>query len=142
PIYDGSPAPYACPECGGALWEADEGPLLRFRCRIGHGYNNESLLSAQDDGVEDALWTALRALEETAALRRRMANHTAERGLDELPRGDRQRAEEADRKAASIRELIERGELRAADVSARQGSPRIGRKRSSRKRPSAVRRSG
>jgi two-component system chemotaxis response regulator CheB len=97
-IYDGPPATYACPECGGALWEADEGALLRFRCRIGHGFNGESLLSAQDDGVEDALWTALRALEETAALRRRLSARMDGQGLEAIASGYAARAAEAERR--------------------------------------------
>jgi chemotaxis response regulator CheB len=40
----GIPAVFACPECGGTLWEVLEGDLLRFRCRIGHAFTVHSLL--------------------------------------------------------------------------------------------------
>jgi two-component system, chemotaxis family, protein-glutamate methylesterase/glutaminase len=62
----------ACPDCRGVLWEIQEGSLLRFRCRTGHAFSPETLLAAQDDGIETALWEALRAIEERVSLRRRL----------------------------------------------------------------------
>lgn len=55
------------------LWEIDDGPVLRFRCRVGHAWDAESLLEQQVEGVEGALWMALRALEDRAALSRTLA---------------------------------------------------------------------
>ena len=77
-IVDGAalgaePAELGCPECGGPLWEREEGPLVRFACRVGHVYSPESLVSEQGKALEAALWTALRGLEERADLYRRMA---------------------------------------------------------------------
>jgi len=28
----GKPLPFSCPECGGVLWELQDGELQRFRC--------------------------------------------------------------------------------------------------------------
>ncbi len=69
----GTPSAFACPECSGVLWELHDGKLIRFRCRTGHAYSINSLLAEQDDALEVALWSALRALEEKAALTERMA---------------------------------------------------------------------
>jgi two-component system chemotaxis response regulator CheB len=74
---------FTCPDCNGALWELTDGDVLRFRCRVGHAYAVESLLSGQQDGVEDAFWIALRALEERAALLRRL--------IDRAEKGDNRR---------------------------------------------------
>jgi len=58
------------------------GDLLRFRCHVGHAFSAESLMADQSEELENALWAALRSLEENAALARRMAaragarNHT------------------------------------------------------------------
>ncbi|HEV8483986.1 MAG TPA: chemotaxis protein CheB [Blastocatellia bacterium] len=74
--YDrpGTPSRFTCPECHGVLWEIDDERLLRFRCRVGHAYSSENLLGGQADAVEDALWAALRTLEENVALLQRIAD--------------------------------------------------------------------
>lgn len=72
----GVPSPFACPDCGGVLWEMQNGELARFRCRVGHAFTMASLAEEQGDGVEDALWAAMRALEEKAALAGRLADST------------------------------------------------------------------
>jgi two-component system, chemotaxis family, protein-glutamate methylesterase/glutaminase len=71
--HPGEPSPYSCPECGGVLWELQDGEMLRFRCRVGHAYTSETLTTEQATAIEQALWSALRALEEQAAVRRRLA---------------------------------------------------------------------
>jgi two-component system chemotaxis response regulator CheB len=69
----GRPSGLTCPECNGALWESDLNGILRFRCRIGHAYTADSLVVTQATALENALWAALRALEERAALSERLA---------------------------------------------------------------------
>ncbi len=76
----GEPSPYACPDCGGVLWELTEGEMMRFRCRVGHAFTAETLLATQAHAVEQALWDALRALEEQAAVKRRIAERLRRRG--------------------------------------------------------------
>ena len=75
----GSPSGFTCPECHGGLWEIEDGDIPRYRCRVGHGFSAESLLISQRADVEGAIWTAYRALEERAALFRRMANRAEDR---------------------------------------------------------------
>lgn len=84
----GTQSIYTCPDCGGALWEVDDERtrLLRFRCHVGHAFTAEALVTVQDRGLDDALWTALRALEEHASLYRRMAGRAADAGQDALAR--------------------------------------------------------
>src|SRR5206468_1143776 len=52
----GRPSGLVCPECGGVLWQSEHGNLLHFRCHVGHAYGGESLLAAQSDALEGALW--------------------------------------------------------------------------------------
>jgi two-component system, chemotaxis family, protein-glutamate methylesterase/glutaminase len=77
----GRPSSFSCPECGGMLFEADNGDLLHYRCHVGHAYSEESLLAVQSSGLESALWSAVRALEEKAALARRLAERVRGRGM-------------------------------------------------------------
>lgn len=65
------PSGYSCPDCGGALLELGE-PPDQYRCRIGHAWSTEALLRTHDLEFERALGTALRSLDEKAALARRM----------------------------------------------------------------------
>jgi two-component system chemotaxis response regulator CheB len=71
------PSMFTCPDCGGVLWELRDHDLLRYRCHVGHVYTAEGLRVKQHEALEEALWTAFRTLEESAALARRLA-HRAE----------------------------------------------------------------
>jgi two-component system chemotaxis response regulator CheB len=73
------PSMFACPECHGVLWEIEEGQMLRFRCRVGHAYTADALRVALGEGSEDALWVAMRVLEEKADLLRRLARGSGSR---------------------------------------------------------------
>ena len=97
---------FTCPECHGTLWEADERGIVRFRCRVGHVYSTESMLAAQTESVDRALWTALRALEERAALTHRLAEGAQQRGHTWVARAFEERAQAADGHAAVLRELL------------------------------------
>jgi two-component system chemotaxis response regulator CheB len=70
----GFPSVFACPECHGVLWEQNENGMVRFRCRVGHYYGQDSLRKELSETSEAALWAAMRALEEKAALQHRIAN--------------------------------------------------------------------
>jgi two-component system, chemotaxis family, protein-glutamate methylesterase/glutaminase len=76
----GEPSGFTCPECSGALWQAGEEGVPRFRCRTGHQYSLETLLTAQSESIEVALWSAVRALEERSAMLRRVAQRMSSRG--------------------------------------------------------------
>lgn len=102
----GNPAPLTCPDCGGVLWELGDGNLMRFRCHVGHAYSSDSLLAEQSDGVEKALWSAVRALEEKAALARRMAVQAQQQNRFISEAQFRQRVEEAEQHAALVRQVI------------------------------------
>jgi two-component system chemotaxis response regulator CheB len=70
---DGPASSFTCPECSGALWEVQDGELVRYRCRVGHVYSEEALVDGQAYTVEAALWTALEVLEERVELLERVA---------------------------------------------------------------------
>ena len=49
-----------CPECGGVLSERTEAGMLQWECRVGHRYSPDTLIDAQAESVEGALWAARR----------------------------------------------------------------------------------
>ena len=97
---------FSCPECHGTLWEADQGGILRFRCRIGHVYSPESMVAAQTDSVDRALWVALRSLEERVALTRRMSERARRRQHGWVSRAFEERARAAEEHANVVRQLL------------------------------------
>jgi two-component system, chemotaxis family, protein-glutamate methylesterase/glutaminase len=68
-----TPSALVCPECGGSLWEICEGRPSRYRCHTGHAFTLKSLKSALDHATEEAVWSAIRALQERALLSRQIA---------------------------------------------------------------------
>jgi two-component system chemotaxis response regulator CheB len=102
----GQPSVFSCPECHGTLWELDEGGLMRFRCRVGHVYSPDSMLAAQTDEVDRALWTALRTLEERAALAHKLAERARQRAHPWVDKAFTVRAKEAEKEAEQIRSLL------------------------------------
>ena len=107
----GTPSGVGCPACGGVLWEAPEEGDTRFVCRVGHGYSPESLMLAQGETVEDALWVGLRALKEHEEIARRLATHATDTDQEATRRRYEARAAEAERRAASIEQVLEDGPL-------------------------------
>jgi two-component system chemotaxis response regulator CheB len=104
----GSPSGFVCPDCGGALWESESANgLLNFRCRTGHGYSVETLLAGQNEIVEGALWAALRALEERAAMSRRMADRLRRRGTRSSAARFERQADAAVQQALVIRDALQ-----------------------------------
>ena len=102
----GDPSEFTCPECGGTLWEQQEGDLLRFRCRVGHAYSTESLLAEQREALEAALWGAVVALEERADLANRLAGRMEDRGRAHRAGRYGREASDARRRAGLVREAI------------------------------------
>lgn len=102
----GAVSVFSCPECHGTLWEADEGGILRFRCRVGHVYSADSMLAAQTDSVDRALWAALRSLEERAALTRKMSERASARRHGWVSRAFEERARAAQEHANTVRQLL------------------------------------
>jgi two-component system, chemotaxis family, protein-glutamate methylesterase/glutaminase len=98
----GRPSEFTCPECHGVLWELNDNDLLRFRCRAGHAYLAESLHEEQSETEEDMLWEAFRALEEGAALARRIAESERERNRAEAAMRYEESAQKIERRATAI----------------------------------------
>jgi two-component system chemotaxis response regulator CheB len=102
----GKPSAFSCPDCSGVLWEIQDGNFVRFRCRVGHAFAPESMLEAQSHVLEEALWSAMKTLEESARLSRRLADQERSRGNDWLVRRFEEREHDARQRAELIRQVI------------------------------------
>jgi two-component system chemotaxis response regulator CheB len=111
-----------CPECGGVLWELQEGALTRYRCHVGHVYSIESMIEEQGQTLEAALWTAVRALEERAALLSRLATQAETRGHNHTSERFLRAAADAEQDADAVRKVLAKGTLKN-DPEAPTGQP-------------------
>ncbi len=102
----GAPTPISCPACGGALWESGEGGVVRYACHVGHQYAPDSLLADYGEAVEQALWTAVRILEQHADLRHRMAARAESAGLPVVAAGFAEDSRDYPTQAQAIRRLV------------------------------------
>jgi two-component system chemotaxis response regulator CheB len=107
PERPGTPSGFACPDCHGVLFEIHEGQVRRFRCRVGHAWSPHSLAAQQTFAVEGALWMALRALEEKAALTDRMWRGARDRGHTITAQSFAAQSAEARASALVLRDLIQ-----------------------------------
>jgi two-component system chemotaxis response regulator CheB len=71
---------------------------------VGHTYSEQTLIAEQNGTVEAALWTALRALQERAAILRRLSSRFGDRGVSSA--AFERRAAEVDAEAAVLESLI------------------------------------
>jgi two-component system chemotaxis response regulator CheB len=124
----GPPSGLTCPDCGGALWQVDNGTLTRYRCHVGHQFSPDGLEAAQHDLVEEALWSAVRALEEHADMKQRMADRAGSAGLEVVRDSFITGAEDSHRQAKAIRDLLfNRRAVVASDAHpAAPSKPRVG----------------
>jgi len=104
--HPGRPSGFSCPDCNGVLWQIQDGGLERYRCRVGHAWSPESLLTQQSEALEAALWIALRSLEERAALARRLAEPARRRGYSITATRFEEQAAEAQQAARLLRDLL------------------------------------
>ncbi len=96
----GPPSGYTCPDCNGSVMAVG---TTNYRCRVGHAWTPEALLQARDRETENALWTALRSLEEKAKLSRK---HAANVGPGALQRRYAEIAQDAERAVEVLRRRL------------------------------------
>ncbi len=96
-----APSTLVCPDCQGTLWEISGSRPPRYRCHTGHGFSLRSLAAVQQEATENALWSAVRALQEKEVLLRRIA------ALDRSA-GDDAHAQQAEDEASTLGEQAQR----------------------------------
>ena len=106
----------ACPDCGGVMWEIDEGDLSRFRCHVGHTYTAELMSLALDESLRRALASAVRALEERVALTQKLHNDAKVSGHQLLAENWAAKVREFEREMDIIRSSTRRMDRFAAEA--------------------------
>jgi two-component system chemotaxis response regulator CheB len=105
----GKPSRFTCPECHGALWEIEDGDMLRYRCHVGHAFSADSVLASQTEEIDRLLSTLLRSHQERAALARRMAEKERTEGRAHLAAQLERRAGEYEDDVALVKSLLRNG---------------------------------
>jgi two-component system, chemotaxis family, protein-glutamate methylesterase/glutaminase len=77
---NGQVSTYACPDCGGTLWQVEQGGVVQFVCHTGHRWAPHSMLVEKTEALEAALLEAVRLLREKAMLLRQVAGKAAPAG--------------------------------------------------------------
>ncbi|WP_433201128.1 chemotaxis protein CheB [Dactylosporangium sp. CS-047395] len=101
--FPGRPVGIGCPDCGGGMHVLGAAPAIHYLCHIGHAWSPYTLLSAQHDKVEQALWTAVSMLEEQAHVHRHLAERAAAGAAGRTVRHQLDAAEEILAAASVIR---------------------------------------
>lgn len=101
----GPPTSFVCPECNGPLWETKAGLSLQFRCHVGHAYSPDSLLADHANGLERALWSAVRTFDEGAGLLRRIGARNPQSAS--ITKHWKTKAKEQEKHAEIIRQLLQ-----------------------------------
>ena len=107
----GTPSRFTCPECHGALWEIEDGSMLRYRCHVGHAFSADSVLASQGEEVDRLLGTLLRAHQEHAALAHRMAAHERANHRNALADSLERRARDYERDVEIMKNLLRSEEM-------------------------------
>lgn len=93
-----------CPDCGGVLWTDPDSDNLR--CRAGHAYGLETLWAMKSASVEQAVWTAMRTLQEDAGLAEHLAARARASGSTHTAARFERRYRDATRHAEVLRRLV------------------------------------
>lgn len=110
---------FTCPECHGALIRLIEGKIIRFRCHTGHAYTASALLSGITEAVEDALWQAMKGMEETTLLLNKMAEQFAKAGQATEAKFFKRKADTMADRARIIHESAFSQELLSEEISSK-----------------------
>ena len=97
---------FACPDCGGGLWEVQKDIIKRYRCHIGHAYTERDLILKQSQIAGTTLWAALRMMEERKHLLKKMEIASATKGHNSLASNHVEKQQEMSRHIDKLKEIL------------------------------------
>lgn len=102
----GDLTPYTCPECHGVLSALTEGDRIRFRCHTGHAFSADTLLAAISESIEEALWNAIRNIQESTLLLNHIGDHFAEANQAKVAAMYFKKAKDAGKRGDMVRKAV------------------------------------
>jgi len=99
----GELSPYTCPECHGVLVRLRNEGIVRYRCHTGHAYTADALITAITEKVEEGLYNAIRAMDESIILLNHLGDHYAEANQPKLAALYFKKAKEAEERSELVR---------------------------------------
>ena len=97
---------FACPDCGGGLWEAKNDIIKRYRCHIGHAYTERDLVLKQAEAAGSTLWVALRMMEERKHLLKKMEVDHTKKGYKSLSANNIEKQSEMTKHIDKLKEIL------------------------------------
>ena len=97
---------FACPDCGGGLWEAKNDIIKRYRCHIGHAYTEKDLILKQAEAAGTTLWVALRMMEERKHLLKKMEVDYKKKGYKSLSSNSVEKQSEMTHHIEKLKEIL------------------------------------
>lgn len=119
----GTRTSYTCPECNGSIWQIGKEEPLRFRCHTGHSFTANIFLSEQTQNIENALWSAVRAMEEKVTFSRQMAERMKNLNLQKAATEYQEQAQSLDQEVLLIRGIILNGFATKRSIAAENQEP-------------------
>ncbi|HMH33294.1 MAG TPA: chemotaxis protein CheB [Puia sp.] len=97
---------FACPDCGGGLWQAKNDIIKRYRCHIGHAYTERDLVLRQAEAAGTTLWVALRMMEERKHLLKKMEVEHTKKGYKTLSANSVEKQSEMTKHIDKLKEIL------------------------------------
>lgn len=97
---------FACPDCGGNLWETQHDIIKRYRCHIGHTYTERDLGAKQLETASATLWVALRMMEERKHLLKKMGIDHVKKGYKSLSVNNAEKHTEISKHIVKMKEIL------------------------------------
>ena len=102
----GEQSVFACPDCGGGLWDMKDDVIRRYRCHIGHAYTERDLVLKQAETAGSTLWVALRMMEERKHLLRKLEVENTKKGFTYLTASHVEKQDEMQRHIDKLKEIL------------------------------------
>jgi len=108
---------FTCPDCGGPLREISGKNFTRYQCLIGHVYSPELLMLEKTQSLEQALWSAVRALEERKELASRLSRRMRQANCERAAERFDEQGHQSQESALLIRQMLLNGMVSSRSIT-------------------------